>query len=166
MPRHSGALVSVSARTVRGRSGETFPLERLELSDGALYYGRTFGDHPSICYHERWLLPAQGWVINRFTPYPDKPPFWCDWYVDIDRVESSGDTWRVDDCFLDIGIHEGRGYEVLDADELADGIEQEEIALVEALAALRSLNALCVALPQLGFSGPALLEAYAPGLPR
>src|SRR5437660_1032017 len=107
MPRHLGALVDVSGRTVRGRSGTAFPLRELVVRDNALYYGRDFGGHPSICFHERWLLPKYGWVINRFTPYPGQPPFWCDWYIDIDRVEVSGDGWRVYDCFLDVGIHEG-----------------------------------------------------------
>lgn len=166
MARHQGALVTVGARTVRGRSGETFPLDRLELTDGGLYYGRFFEGHPSVRYHERWLLPAQGWVVNRFAMRPDAPPFWCDWYIDLDGVEIDGDTWRVDDRFLDVGVIEGCRYEVLDADELADGVEQGAITLAESLAALRDLNDLCRVLPDLGFSGDALLARYAPGLPR
>jgi len=160
-----GALVNTGERTVRGRDGAVYPLEQLAVHGGALYYGRVFANHPQVCYHERWLLPAQGWVVNRFRTLPQLPPFWCDWYIDLDSTEVDGDRWLVADRFLDVGVHEGRGYEVLDADELAGGIEQHEITLAESLQALRDLSALCTALPSLGFSGAALLQQYATGLP-
>jgi predicted RNA-binding protein associated with RNAse of E/G family len=166
MPRHPGALIDLSARTIRIRTRDVQPFDRCQLSDGALYVGFTLDWSRRFSYIEQWLIPASGWVINRFTMRPDAQPFPADWYIDIDHIEVEGNTWRVDDRFLDVIIHEGRGYEVLDADELADAIEQHEIETREVIGALRALHVLCDQLPRLGFSGPALLETYAPGLPR
>ncbi len=92
-------------------------------------------------------------------------PFGFDWYIDIDHVAIDDDCWRIEDRFLDVIVYEGRSYQLLDADELAEGIEAEEITVAESVAALRSVHLLVTALRQLEFSGAALLSDFAPGLP-
>ncbi|MGE3600116.1 MAG: hypothetical protein AB7N70_31705, partial [Dehalococcoidia bacterium] len=70
------------------------------------------------------------------------------------------------DRSLDHKVFESPRNEVAAADELAACLEQQQIAPADAIAALRSLNALCRALERLNFSGAALLAEFAPGLPR
>ncbi len=70
------------------------------------------------------------------------------------------------DCYLDVAVFEGSRYEVLDADELAQGLTAGDISVEEAARALESLNRLCRLLASNGFSGAALLAELAPGLPR
>ena len=61
------------------------------------------------------------------------------------------------------GLHMG---EILDADELADGIGQGDLPLEDVMSSLRALDALARALRGNGCSGEALLDEYAPGLPH
>jgi len=164
MPRNGGKLVNVAARTVRDRNRTVYPTARLELGADGLYYARPIATSRTFHYHECWLLPAQGWVISRFAFLPGQRE--VDWYIETDRIEVSGPLWQVEDGYLDLFVFDGSRYEVLDADELADGIEAAEIPLAEALGALRSLNALCGELRRLDFSGAALLREYAPDLPH
>jgi len=104
-------------------------------------------------------------VLNRLTFLPNVPnPL--DWCIEPDPVLVDGSVWRVRDAFLDLEVYEGVRYELRDADELADGLAAGEISLAEALTALHSLNSLCQALRLNGFSGKALLDEFAPGLPR
>lgn len=165
MPRREDTVIHLRKRSIQIR-GRDLPLDRLTRSGDTLYIGFAYPNHPRFAFIEQWLLPAQSWIVNRFTRHPGARSFDGDWYVDLDRVTIDGDTWLVHDHFLDVVVHEGRSYELLDADELADGIEQQEIATREVLDALRSLNTLCRELRRLAFSGRALLDTYAPGLPR
>jgi predicted RNA-binding protein associated with RNAse of E/G family len=164
MPRNGGALIDAAAATVRERNGAVCALDRLEVAGDRLYYGRPTPDIDLFSYHERWLLPDRGWVVNRFVfRRPDASDM--SWYMETDRIEVNGPLWSVHDGYLDLAVYEGARYELHDAHELADGIAAAEIPLDEALNALRSLNDLCLALRRHGFSGRSLLEEYAPGLP-
>lgn len=168
MSRHHGQLIDLRARTLRLRDGETVvPLDRLEVGEAALYCAFQYPAHARFHSLESWFIREHGWVITRFHLLPGARPMAMDWYVDIDRVDvDEGRTWRSTDRYLDIAIHDGRRYEVWDADELADGLEQGAISLENALAALRDLDLLCRELRRCGFSGRALLADYAPALPR
>jgi predicted RNA-binding protein associated with RNAse of E/G family len=165
MPRRKDTVITISTRTMRIR-GLDISLDRLARAGDTLYIGFTYPDHPRFAFIEQWLLPERGWIVNRFTLYPGVRPTLGDWYVDLDAVTTSGDTWLVHDHFLDLIVHEGHGYELLDADELAEGIESDEIATHEVLGALRALDALCRELRRLDFSGHALLDVHATGLPK
>ncbi len=159
-------LVQIADQTECDRAGIVRPIDRIVVGDGRLYYARQSPEHPRRSSFERWLLPEQGWVVSRFHPMATAQPYGFDWYIDIDHVKPGVDTWRIDDRFLDLVVTDGRGYELLDADELADGIEASAIDGQETVAALRSLHALVTALRRLQFSGAALLAECAPELPQ
>jgi predicted RNA-binding protein associated with RNAse of E/G family len=165
MAKHQGLLVDVAARTHRDRQGRISPLDDLALGDGTLFIMGTLPNNPRFRGFQRWLLPAHGWVVGCFEPRPGQRPMDCDWYIDIDAISIDGDCWRAEDRLLDLKVFDHQRYEIDDADELADCLEQRQIAPADAIAALRSLNALCRALERLNFSGAALLTEYAPGLP-
>jgi predicted RNA-binding protein associated with RNAse of E/G family len=165
MARHRGVDVDTAARRVRDRDGCWYPAENLVVSEAGLYYYRDFPDGELFSRNEKWLLPGPGWVINRLSFLPHVPDP-LDWYIEPDSVQVDGSIWRVRDAFLDLEVYEGVRYELLDADELADGLAAGEITLAEALVALQALDKLCGALRRHGFSGRALLVEFASGLPR
>ncbi len=164
MKRNPGTTIDVAGARVEERDGCWYPLERLAVSGDTLYYGRPVTGIPLFTYHERWLLPAQGWAVSRFVFAPGVPAP-MDWYIETDLIEVDGPRWRIRDCYLDVELYEGVRYELRDADELAAGLRARQIPLAEALSALEALHRLCGALRTHGFSGAALLRAYAPGLP-
>lgn len=165
MARNRGVDVDAATRRVRDRDGCWYPAQSVVVSEAGLYYYRDFPDGTLFSRNEKWLLPGPGWVVNRlaFLPHVPDP---LDWYIEPDSVVVDGSIWRVRDAFLDLEVYEGVRYELRDAEELADGIAAAEISLNEALAALHALNSLCQALRRHGFSGKALLDEFAPGLPR
>jgi predicted RNA-binding protein associated with RNAse of E/G family len=165
MALHQGLLVDVRARTHRDRQGRVAALDTLVLDGDTLYIAGPLIENPRFRAFQRWLIPAHGWVVGRFDTQPGQRPMDCDWYIDIDAVTVDGNLWRAEDRLLDLKVFDHQRYEVDDADELADCIEQHQIAPADAIAALRSLNTLCRALKRLDFSGAALLTEYAPGLP-
>ncbi|MGD9892613.1 MAG: DUF402 domain-containing protein [Dehalococcoidia bacterium] len=166
MAKHQGLLVDVAARTHRDRQGRVSPLDDMVVGDGTLFIMGILPNNPRFRAFQRWLLPAHGWVVGCFEPQPGQRPMDCDWYIDIDAISIEGVCWHAEDRLLDLKVFESQRYEVDDADELADCLEQQQIAPADAIAALRSLNALCRALERLNFSGAALLAEFAPGLPR
>ncbi|HEX6032473.1 MAG TPA: hypothetical protein VFY90_13655 [Tepidiformaceae bacterium] len=156
--------MDTATRRVCDRDGEWYPLDRLEIAGGTLYYARPL-DFRLFDYHERWLLREQGWSISRlrFRPHVPAP---MDWYIETEIIEVEGDLWKVRDGYLDMEVWEGHRSRLDDADELAEGLESRAITLPEAAQLLRSLDLLCDALHQNGNSGLALLERYAPNLPH
>jgi predicted RNA-binding protein associated with RNAse of E/G family len=165
MALHQGLLVDLAARTHRDRQGRVHPLHDLAQRDGALYIAGTLPGNPRFRTFQRWVLAAEGWVVGRFEVHPGQRPMAEDWYIDVDAVSVDGDLWRVEDRLLDVSVFEGQRYTVDDADELADCLADGLITPADAIAALRSLQALCRALERLNYSGAALLAEYAPGLP-
>lgn len=157
--------MDVTARSHRDRQGRIAPLNTLAIAPGGLYIAGDFRGHRRFRAFQRWLLPAQGWVLGRFAVHPGQRPMSEDWYIDLDAIRVAGNLWTAEDRLLDVGVFEGRRYEIQDADELADCLEQGLLPPEAALIALRSLHELCQALERLEFSGAALLREYAPGLP-
>lgn len=153
--------VHPASRTVLETNGVVYHLDRLKVTDSALYYGCSFqpGERFMI-FVERWLLPSPMWTISRFTMPSHTGRFWCDWYVDFDRIVVDAESWNCYNCLLDAGIHEGVGYEVEDADELAEAIQSGSVSIADASAALRSLGLLGQELRALRFSGMALLKKH------
>jgi predicted RNA-binding protein associated with RNAse of E/G family len=164
MPRNGGSTVDAAAKTIRDRNGRTYALEDVVVADDLLYFHRRL-KNDYFWYQERWLIPARGWVVNRFAFQPHRLELAIDWYIETDVIERDGGRWHVRDGFLDVFVDEGRRYHVDDADELADAIERGELPLAEATAALRALDSLCDELRANGCSGAALLRDHAPGLP-
>lgn len=166
MPRRDPTVIDLSARCIETRGRGRTACDRLAVGAGGIYVANPVAQSPRIAYQEQWLIPAQEWVVHRFTFLPHVPEPSFHWYIDLDAITVDDRIWQVEDRFLDLVIEEGRGYRVLDLDELADGIEAGGITVAESLAALRALHQLCAALPELGYSGAALLERYVPDLPR
>jgi predicted RNA-binding protein associated with RNAse of E/G family len=162
--RHRGAVVDVKQRCVCDRDGEWYPFDRLEVAGNTLYYARPL-DFDILRYHERWLIPDQGWSISRFqfTPLEPDP---VDWYIEMELIDVEGSLWTVLDGYLDMMVWEGQRARLDDADELGDGLDADSISAQEAASVLRSLDRLCDALHENGNSGAALLERYAPDLPH
>jgi uncharacterized protein len=165
MALHQGLLVDVRARTHRDRQGRVSLLDDLVLAGDTLFIAGTLTANPRFRSFQRWLIPAQHWVVGRFEAHPGQRQMAEDWYIDVDAISVDGHIWRAEDRLLDVGVYEGARYTVDDADELADCIERGLTSPADAVAALRSLHRLCRALERLDFSGAALLAEYAPGLP-
>jgi predicted RNA-binding protein associated with RNAse of E/G family len=116
-------------------------------------------------YHERWLLPDQGLSVSRFRFLPTAP-YTIDWYIETEILSIEGHLWTVRDGYLDLEVHEGQRYDLDDAEELGEGLASGDITPQEAATVLASLSRLSELLRRNGCSGSALLEAFAPGLPR
>jgi predicted RNA-binding protein associated with RNAse of E/G family len=172
MTRHAGADIDTITRRVRDRDGLWYPLDRMVVADGGLFYSRPIGSSAEqhrvpgqlFHFHQRWILPKQGWVVNRMSYFPDVPEP-MDWYIEPEIITVNGDTWRIRDSYLDVEVYDGLRYCVDDAGELAQGLRDGDISVREAAKALEALDQLCVSLKRLDFSGRALLAAYAHGLP-
>jgi hypothetical protein len=104
--RHRGAVVDVKQRCVCDRDGEWYPFDRLEVAGNTLYYARPL-DFDILRYHERWLIPDQGWSISRFqfTPLEPDP---VDWYIEMELIDVEGPLWTVLDGYLDMMVWEGK----------------------------------------------------------
>jgi len=172
MPRNSGCTIDLAQRLVRDRDGCSYSVDGLVSTGGGLYYERPIGSRAPderaagqlFYFQQRWVLPAEGWVVNRFAFFADVPrPI--DWYIETEIIDVSGSLWHVHDGYLDVDVFDGIRYEVEDAGELADGLLEGAISAGDAASALASLDRLCLALGRLNFSGAALLAEYAPELP-
>ncbi|MBI2724456.1 MAG: DUF402 domain-containing protein [Chloroflexi bacterium] len=164
MPRNGGATVDTARSRVLDRNGVWYDVESLAVSAEGLYYTRPLDGNRHFWRQERWVLPAHGWVVNRFAFHPGREDA-IDWYIETDIIRRTGPLWRIEDGFLDVFVNDGRRYHVDDAGELADAIEDGSIRLDEALAVLRSFDALVTVLRHNGCSGAAVLREYAPSLP-
>jgi len=70
------------------------------------------------------------------------------------------------DGFIDVELYEGLRYEIDDIDEFTEAMASGELTTGEALQVLRSLDIVSRALRENGFSGQALVRAWAPDLPQ
>lgn len=165
MARNGGATIDIHAARVRDRNGLSYPLDTLVVTADGLYYARAIEGNDSFWYQERWVLPRQTLVVNRFAFHAHRNDA-CDWYIETDLTAVSDEGWRVRDGYLDIYVHEGARYEVEDAGELADAIASGDIPLADAIDALHALDRLCEALRANTCSGHALLRSIAPSLPE
>lgn len=165
--RNGGTIVDLAQGTVSDREDGWVVPDRLIVGATGLYYARPFPEnYRLLTYHERWLLPAQGWSVSRFQ-FDPRREIRQDWYIEPDIIEisRSGSLWRVRDVYVDVDVYEGVRYELHDADELAAGLAAGEISVADTVVALNALAALCAELKRNGFSGRALLAEFAPGLP-
>lgn len=126
--------------------GTSYPFDRLQRFGTAICMEREFRNHPTVRYLQAYLLPEQGWQVCKYTPH--QGAHWCDWYVDICRIEEQEGNYVVTDLYLDVGVHEGKGYDLLDCDELGEALGDGHITVEMARGALDSLQRLCEALAQ------------------
>lgn len=163
MSRHR-TIINLDARVVHTRlAGLAVPVDRLESAADAIFFARPMPGSATLTYQQCWVLPVRGWVISKFTFAPDRVPD-CDWYIDIDAAQPTASGWILRDRYLDLLVHDGRGYDLDDAGEFADALAAGDINQTDALAALRDLDAACKALRRHRYSCAALLAEYAPGL--
>lgn len=164
MRRNPGATIDVATSRVFDRDGVWHAIDDLTVTEHGLFYGRPIRDFAPFVYQERWVLPAPGWVINRFVWNPHRDDE-MDWSIEPEVISLDGSLWRIEDAFLDVFVHEGSRYHLDDAGELADAIAAGTIALGEALQALRSLDVLLMALRARRNSVATLLRDHCPSLP-
>ena len=140
-----------------GSSGRIYPVDTIRPhSGGALYFGRPWINSERYSYFESFLLPDLGVQVSCYTAIPPARFPW-DWYVDIARITQPGGVWRIHDLYLDLGVHEGRGYDILDLDEFADALKLGAIAPADADYALRSLHRFTALLADHGYAMERLL---------
>lgn len=164
MQRNPGCTIDVAGARVLDRDRIWHALDDLRVTEHGLFYARPVRDFDPFCYQERWVLPRPGWVVNRFLWNAGRTDA-VDWYIEPEIISCSDGSWRVEDAFLDVLVHEGGRYHLDDAGELADAIAAGAIALSDALQALRALDALLSCLRENGNSVAALLREHAPSLP-
>jgi predicted RNA-binding protein associated with RNAse of E/G family len=162
--RNGGATIDAAARRVLDRNGESYALDSVVVAEHGLYYTRPIEGNDLFWYHERWVLPRPGWVVNRFA-FHEKRANLPDWYIEPEIISVNDPLWRIQDGYLDVDIHDGDCYRVEDAGEFASGIAGGHIPLDEAVSVLRAFDRLCEALRINGCSGFELLREYAPSLP-
>lgn len=152
------AIINPGDRTHRiVAKNQTYRIDRVEQIGTCLYFGRPFVDHPSVRYFEAWLLPEHGWQVCRYTPHAGA--HWCDWYVDICRIEMRDGAYHVTDLYLDVAVHDGKRYEMLDGDEFGEAIAVGDVTPGVACYALDAMQRLCHALAQVDCRMQPLLEA-------
>lgn len=137
--------------------GFAYPIDRLERFGPYLCMGREFRDHPTVRYLTAYLFPAQGWQVCRYTPH--KGAHWCDWYVDICSIAETDGRLTVTDLYLDVAVHEGRSYDLLDCDEFGEAVTSGQLALPLMRSALESLQRLADALVRHEYRMEPLLES-------
>jgi hypothetical protein len=167
MTRNRGKDIDARGQMVRDRDGIVYPVERMLVGDGVLYYGRPLSNGADIGfdYHELWAFDALDLVVSRLRflrGAPDK----IDWYIETDPIDVDGDVWRIRDGYLDVCLYERERYRLEDAGELAEGLASGAIFAADAVRALQSLERVLALLERNGRSGAALLAELAPGLPQ
>ena len=150
-------IVDTERRLHITSNGGVYPIDRLEYVGEALYIEREFRDHPHVRYFQAYLLPEHGWQVCRYIPH--QGAHWCDWYVDICRIEVAGARWIREDLYLDLGVHDGRGYDLLDAEELGEAVAAGELRVGDAGYALHALQRFCDRLKEFGYQVQPLLDA-------
>jgi hypothetical protein len=167
MTRNAGKDIDTRNQTVRDRDGLVYPVDRMVMGDGCLYYARPLDNFEDIGfdYHELWAFPALDLTVSRirFLPGAGDP---IDWYIETDPIDVDGDVWRTRDGYLDVCLYEKTRYRVEDAAELAEGLASGAISMSDAVRALESLDRLLEILERNGRSGAALLAELAPDLPN
>lgn len=114
-------LFDLAAGTNTDPKGFVRAVDEYRVEPFGLYMARRVVGHPRIAYLQSWLVPGLGIRANDFWHHPGDQCPW-DTYVDIVDVTTDGPQWRTVDHYLDIGVHTGRGLEVLDVDELTEAL--------------------------------------------
>lgn len=83
--------------------------------------------------------PEQGWKISKIYNHQHQLVYW---YCDIINMKLSSDHIYYEDLLLDVVLTNDGQIKILDADELADALEQDLITQEMGCQALRQLNEL------------------------
>lgn len=142
-----------------GSRGQSYTIDACQrYACGALYFGRPWVNSSRYSYFESFVVPDLGIQVCAYTAIAPYAYPW-DWYVDIARITEVDGVYRIHDLYLDLGIYEGRGYDVLDLNEFADALKTGAIRPDDADYALRSLHALTALLAQHRYAMERLLLA-------
>ncbi|MDX2006206.1 MAG: DUF402 domain-containing protein [Meiothermus sp.] len=144
------------AKTHTVKAG-TFPVSLYRPHPHGLYLERPFQAHPTFRHFKAHILPGLGLQICKFQTHQDDYPL--EFYIDIVSVEQEGHIWRVKDLYLDLGITREGCLEVMDTDELFEGLREGLISHAEAAAASATLHDLINLLGRHGNRLSAALES-------
>jgi hypothetical protein len=153
-------VVDTAARRFTSSKGDDERIPRWAAHGDDLYFERPYLNDDVRYTRHTWVLPARNITVSRMIPPPDRPPFWCDWYIDIVRAARDGSRWTVTDLYLDVGVHEGRAYTLKDVDEVGEALTEQVISATDVAYILRTLHDVARELKDNGYSGVALLGAY------
>lgn len=131
-------------RTNVDPKGFVRPVDEFRVEQWGLYMARS-SDHPHFDYLESWLLPALGLRASVFHYLPAHARD-QDYYIDVGEFEAGATQWTSVDHYLDISVRTGRGYDLLDVDELFDArvaghldTPTAEVALTRSITAIEGL---------------------------
>lgn len=156
-------IVNVQQKLHIAQYGACFPIGEVRaLGGGNLFVDRPFLDHPTCRRLQIHLLPAWGWQVCRYLDAEGREVGAWNWYVDIARIEEKRGNLIVNDLYLDVGVHEGRAYQVLDLDEFSVALAVGELSPADTRWALDSLHRLVELLGAHGYQmGQVLAHALA-----
>jgi hypothetical protein len=153
-------VVDTAARRFTSTKGDDERIPRWAAHGDDLYFERPYLNGGVRYTRHTWIFPAKSITVSRMIAPPDRPPFWCDWYIDIVRAARDGARWTVTDLYLDVGVHERRAYTLKDVDEVAQALTERIISRDDTAHILQALHAITRELKDNGYSGARLLGAY------
>lgn len=110
-------VFDVAAMTNIDPKGIARAVDEYRTEPFGLYMARAAPGRAQFGYLESWLLPSLGLRVTDFWFHPGYERD-QDFYLDVVRIDRSGQRWRTEDLYLDLVIRDGRNAEVLDTDEL------------------------------------------------
>lgn len=134
----------LDASTNTDPKGFVRPVDEYRAEPWGLYMARP-SDHPQFDYLQSWLLPSLGIRASIFHYLPGHRRD-QNYYVDIGEFVAAPHIWTSTDHYLDITVRTGRGFDLLDADELLQArvehhldAETAELAMHRAVTAIDGL---------------------------
>ena len=149
---------------VSSTKNQTYALEVCETRGNALYF-RT-GDLGDEQWHffEAYVLPELNIQLVKFD-WREGQGYDYDTYIDIVRVNETGERWVVTDLYLDVLVYERRKLEVIDTDEYLEAVAEGKLESPDAEHALTVTHSLVNSLARHGYSLSAYLEHQGLSLP-
>ena len=134
-------------RRASSAKDETFPLTFASAEPFGLHFGIGDVGDPAWTGLQAAILPKLNIQVTRFEWRKDVPGGYdYDFYIDVLRVDQTGEVWQVTDLYLDILIYEGRRLTVTDTGEYLEAIAEGKLGRADAEHALsvthETLNAL------------------------
>ena len=150
--------VAAKRRTrVSSTKDEAYSLESCEIRRNALYFRTGDIGDPFCRSIEGFVLPELNIQIVRFSWREDKERDF-DFYIDIVRVNETGERWVVTDLYLDILVYEGHKLTIVDTDEYLAAIAEGKLTPADAEHTLEVTHQTANDLAQSGYRLYAYLE--------
>ena len=148
-------LAAKKRTRVSSTKDEAYSLEICETRRNGLYFRTGDVGNPRWHFMEAHILPKLAIQIARFDWREDKGGDY-DFYIDIVRVNETGERWVVTDLYLDILVYEGRKLTIEDTDEYLAAIAEGKLTPADAEHALEVTHQTANDLAKNGYS----LENY------